>query len=115
MQRFCLGSKSATKPAPTKPAPTKPLPTWGIGKFIPAPQSKSTTRSYQDTMPAYRKDALETIHSSSDKKHDLQLRLRTLKETKGVDASREKDIKALEGEIKTLEDIIKAALTKVSP
>ena len=109
MQRLNLSSKTATKPATNLSQPR------GIGKRIVVPPPKLTTRSYQATMSADRKEVLETIHGSSEKKHVLQLRLRTLKETKGVDASREEDIKTLEGEIKTLEDIIKAALTKLSP
>ena len=110
MQRLNLSLKTATKPDTNQSQPR------GIvKKMIVVPPPKLTTRSYQATMSADRKEVLETIHGSSEKKHVLQLRLRTLKETKVVDASREEDIKTLEGEIKTLEDIIKAALTKVSP
>ncbi len=110
MQRLKLGSKTATKPASTTPSPT-----WGIGKLIAAPPPKPTIRTYPDTMSADRKAALEKIHSTSDNKHVLQLRLRTLKDMKGVDARREKDIKTLEDEIKALEDVIRVALNQFSP
>jgi hypothetical protein len=97
----------------SKPA-TKPGPTWGIGKLIPAPPSKPTSRSYISSMKQGVQEKLEKIHTTRDRIHVLQLRLRSLRETKGEDERKEEEEQLL-GEIKTLEEVVQEAVRGITP